>query len=96
MIGSAVDLHACTGQQACRGLLPALLVHPRRQQAVVAFRFSLHNADRPFSVFVQSEAAQKERMEATWKAQQEKRAKAGEDFQTDQKSRAAVEKVKSL
>ncbi len=28
-----------------------------------------------------------------WKAEQEKRAKAGEDFQTDQKSRAAVEKV---
>ena len=32
-------------------------------------------------------------MESMWKAEQEKRAKAGEDFQTDQKSRAAVEKV---
>ena len=45
------------------------------------------------AVVVQNEVAQKERMESMWKAEQERRTKAGEDFQTDQKSRAAVEKV---
>lgn len=48
----------------------------------------------PTPAFVlQTEAAQKERVESMWKAEQERRAKAGEDFQTDQKSRAAVEKA---
>ena len=42
---------------------------------------------------LQTEVAQKERMESMWKAEQERRAKAGEDFQTDVKSRAATERV---
>ena len=44
----------------------------------------------------QNEVAAKERMEAMWKAEQERRAKAGEDYQNGQKSRALVEQVTGL
>ena len=42
---------------------------------------------------LQNEVAAKERMETMWKSEQERRAKAGEDYALTQKNRALVEQV---